>query len=69
MNPNILSAVSGVGMLFVLWGVFMFDLWPTIFGMMVVYLGKVWFLDRMVWLWEDMKDTTPEYRSWYVHLD
>ena len=30
----------------------------------LIYLGKMWFLDRMVWLYEDMKDTTPEYRSW-----
>jgi hypothetical protein len=62
--PNILSGVSGIGMLFVLWGVLMFDLWPTVFGMALVYCGKLWFLDRMAWLWEDMRDTDPEYRSW-----
>jgi hypothetical protein len=62
--PDILSAISGIGMLFVLWGVLVFEVWPTLFGMAVVYLGKVWFLDRMVWLWRDMQDATPEYRSW-----
>jgi hypothetical protein len=32
--------------------------------MAVIMLGKLWFVDRMVWLYEDMKDATPEYRSW-----
>ena len=64
--PNILSVISGLGMLFVLFGVLMFDLWPAVFGMALVYCGKLWFLDRMVWLWEDMKDATPEYRGWGI---
>jgi hypothetical protein len=59
-NPDILYAVSDIWMVFFLWGVLEFDLWPTLFGTVIVYLGKVWFLDRMVWLWEDMKDATPE---------
>ena len=67
--PNILSAVSGIGMLFVFWGVLMFELWPTVFGMALVYCGKLWFLDRMAWLWEEMKEADPEYRSWHVHPD
>ncbi len=62
--PNILSVISGVGMLFVLWGLLVFDLWPILFGIALVYCGKLWFLDRMVWLWEEMKDATEEYRSW-----
>ena len=67
--PNILSGVSGIGMLFVFWGVFAFDLWPTVFGMALVYSGKLWFLDRMAWLWEDMKDADPEYRKWRIRPD
>jgi len=65
--PNILSIVAGIGMLFVFWGVLVFDLWPAVFGMALVYCGKLWFLDRMVWLWEDMKDGNEEYRTWGVH--
>lgn len=64
--PNILSSLSIIGMLFVFWGVFAFDIWPTVFGMALVYSGKLWFLDRMVWLWEDMKDIDKEYRSWKI---
>lgn len=62
--PNILSAVSGIGMLFVIWGVFVFDMWPTLFGAVVVYLSKLWFFDRMVWLWSDMQEATEKYRKW-----
>jgi hypothetical protein len=62
--PNILSAVSGIGMLIVIWGVLFFEAWPVLLGTAVVYLGKLWFIDRMVWLWEDMKDATDEYRQW-----
>lgn len=62
--PTILSAIAGIGMLFVFWGVYACDLWPTLFGLSLVYSGKLWFLDRMAWLWEDMRDATDEYRSW-----
>ena len=53
-------------MLFIFWGVLMFEVWPTISGMIIVYSGKVWFLDRMVWLWQDMKDV-PDIRSLTVY--
>jgi len=33
----------------------------------MVYPGKLWFLDRMVWLWQDMQDAMPEYRSLLIH--
>ncbi len=32
--------------------------WGLGVGTVLVYAGKVWFLDRMVWLYEDMKDST-----------
>lgn len=62
--PAILSVVSGCGMLLVFWGVLVFDPWIVVFGTVVVYLGKLWFIDRMVWLWQDMKFVTEEYRAW-----
>jgi len=65
--PNILSAVAAIGLLFILWGVLIFDLWSTLFGTMMAYLGKLWFADRMVWLWNDMQNAAPQYRSWQIH--
>jgi hypothetical protein len=29
-----------------------------------VYLGKSWFLDRMVRLYDEMKDAYPQYKKW-----
>ncbi len=62
--PNILSIVASIGMALCIYGVVRLDLWPTIFGIALAYMGKSWFLDRMVWLYEDMKETHPEYRKW-----
>ncbi len=62
--PNLLSVVSALGMVFVIWGVSAIAIWPTLLGASVVYLSKLWFIDRMVWLYEDMKNVEPEYRSW-----
>jgi|GEM_PF-3630839 len=40
------------------------EIWPTLFGAVTIYLGKLWFVDRMVWLYHDMKDANQEYSSW-----
>lgn len=42
----------------------MLRIWPLLLGSLVVYAGKLWYLDRMVWLYEDMKDRDPRYRAW-----
>jgi len=36
---------------------------PTLLGVGVVMLCKLWFVDRMVWLFDDMK-SHPQYRQW-----
>lgn len=59
--PDILSTVGGLGALFVAWGVLALEIRPTLFGAALVYLGKLWFLDHMVWLWRDMRDTYEDY--------
>jgi len=62
--PNILSIVASIGMVLCIYGVVRLQVWPTIFGIALTYMAKSWFLDRMVWLYEDMKETHPEYRKW-----
>jgi len=52
--PHVLNAVSGTGMLVVAWGVVRLAVWPTLLGTTLAYAGKLWFLDRMVWLYEDV---------------
>jgi hypothetical protein len=62
--PNILSIVASIGMMLCIYGIVRLHLWPTVFGIALACLGKSWFLDRMVWLYEDMKETQPEYKKW-----
>jgi hypothetical protein len=59
-----LSIVAGLGFLVALIGALLNRILPTIAGGLVSWFGKMWFCDRMVWLYEDMKGTHPEYGSW-----
>ncbi len=60
----VLNLLTASGVPFLIWGLYTLQIWPTILGVSLVYLGKMWFLDRMVWLYEDMKNASPEYKSW-----
>jgi len=62
--PTLLNAIAAIGTLFILWGVIALAIWPTVLGLALTYLGKFWFLDRMVWLYTDMQDADPAYRRW-----
>jgi len=61
---NILNGISSVGMIVAIWATVQYSIWGAILGTALAYLGKSWYLDRMVWLYEDMKDTNEEYKSW-----
>ena len=61
---HILAFGGAIGAVIALWSAFTTALWPMIFGATVVIFSKLWFLDRMVWLYEDMKTRDPVYRSW-----
>jgi len=60
----ILSALAGIGGAVALVGAALNDLAATLAGGLLAYLGKMWFLDRMVWLYQDMRDASPAYRAW-----
>ena len=60
---NILNGISSIGMLLAIWATVEYSIWGAILGIALAYLGKSWFLDRMVWLYEDMKDNNEEYKS------
>jgi hypothetical protein len=62
--PHVLSVTGGVGVALVIWGVVAPAVWPTAVGVLVVFGSKLWFMDRMVWLYADMKFATPEYATW-----
>jgi hypothetical protein len=61
--PIILNLISAIGMLLAIYAVVRLSAWAAILGVALAYLGKSWYLDRMVWLYEDMKHV-PEYGKW-----
>jgi len=61
--PNVLNAISALGMVIVIWGVVVLSIWPTITGAIIGVTFKLWYVDRMVWLYDDMRHI-PEYGKW-----
>ncbi len=52
---TILQTISGIILIIGLWKL---EISLTIMGTITVYLTKMWFLDRMVWVYEDMQKRT-----------
>ena len=61
---RVLTAVTGAGTLALVYGLAFLDVLTTVLGLTVTVLGKCWFLDRMVWLFEDMVEVHAAYREW-----
>lgn len=59
-----LTWVAAAGVPPLAWGLHALDPGFTIAGLALTMGGKLWFLDRMVWLWQDMRDADPAYRAW-----
>lgn len=59
-----LSIISGMGFFIAIIGAYHNILFPTIAGGLIGWFGKMWFCDRMVWLYENMQDKNSEYQSW-----
>lgn len=64
LAASVLQGIAGVGALLAVGGAVLNLIWWAVLGAVFVYAGKMWFLDRMVWLFEDMKDREPRYRAW-----
>jgi hypothetical protein len=60
----LLSIASATGFLISVYGAIAIDATALAGGGVLAWTAKMWFVDRMVWLYEDMKDHSPEYRSW-----
>lgn len=59
-----LTWVSASGVLPWLYGLWAINLWAAALGMVLIVGGKIWFVDRMAWLYQDMKDTNAAYSDW-----
>lgn len=60
--PNVLNVASLTGFPFLIWGLVTFQPWPTIFGMVLITWAKLWYVDRMSILYDDMVSASPELR-------
>lgn len=61
---NTISAVTAAGAILLVAGAILSEPISFFAGGAIAFLGKLWFVDRMVWLYEDMKERDPTYRSW-----
>jgi len=61
---NFLSTVAGFGFFIGIIGAYSNMLLPTVTGGLISWFGKMWFCDRMVWLYEDMRSSSTKYASW-----
>ncbi|MEO0999261.1 MAG: DUF6653 family protein [Pseudomonadota bacterium] len=60
---GLLSGASALGLPPLVWGLWVYDAWAVVAGLALSVGPKLWFVDRMVWLWEDMADH-PAYIAW-----
>jgi hypothetical protein len=52
--PNVLIGINCAGLPFIAWGLVARRGWIALFGLAVHMAGKIWFLDRMALLYDDM---------------
>ncbi len=59
-----LGSLSALGLPPLAWGIWQMEPTATMLGLVMIILPKVWFVDRMVWLYQDMQEAHPDYADW-----
>ena len=59
-----LTLCAALGFIAALAGAFLNDVLMTVAGGLVAWFSKMWFCDRMVWLYDDMRDRHMAYAGW-----
>lgn len=52
---NVLTWLSALGAMVLLWALWSAEFWATVAGLVGTILPKVWFVDRMGWIWADFQ--------------
>lgn len=60
--PHVLNLAAVVGVPFVAWGLVALDPWPVAMGMVLIIGGKLWYIDRMALLYEDVVGNCSDLR-------
>lgn len=61
------NTLTLIGVMFsVVWmyGLITLDAWATITGTIGIVMSKAWFVDRMAWVFADMKRSDARYSTW-----
>lgn len=61
---KIINSLSFMGMVGAIYGIVDFHVWFAAGGTLLAIICKSWYLDRMVWIYEDMKQVSDTYRKW-----
>jgi hypothetical protein len=62
--PTVATIYQATGLVPLAYGLFALKVAPTVTGILIVQGGKLWYIDRMVMLFEDMKTREEEYAAW-----
>ncbi|HEX2020620.1 MAG TPA: DUF6653 family protein [Aurantimonas sp.] len=62
----VLVAASMIGTILLVYGLVTLQITAVLVGTLLAAGAKLWFVDRMVWLFEDMCHAAPRYRDWLV---
>jgi hypothetical protein len=62
--PTVAQAYQAVGLAPLAYGLAKVRLGPTLAGVLIVQGGKLWYIDRMVLLFDEMKTRNAEYARW-----
>ena len=62
--PAIAQAVQIVGLVPLVYGLVVLDPVAAVTGVIIMQVAKLWYLDRMVLLFDHVKSENPEYASW-----
>ena len=62
--PAVAQTIQVAGIAVLVYGLVRYDLLAAVTGTVLCQTAKLWYLDRMVLLFEDMKARRPEYAAW-----
>lgn len=60
----LLTVLSGCGLPILVYALYINEMFLIAFANVLIIYPKLWFVDRMVWIYEEMKDTDPQFRGW-----
>lgn len=59
-----LQLLSAIGIPILVYGLYQLNFLAVVLGNFWIMVFKAWFVDRMVWVYMDLKDSNPIYHAW-----